>query len=76
MASYRFIFDNDSRKTAEFFPRRRVVTLEQAGLTEKASDREIVEVASDIKWIIVTANGDHFIAVSWFSVKWRSDVLR
>jgi|HubBroStandDraft_1064217.scaffolds.fasta_scaffold198398_2 predicted nuclease of predicted toxin-antitoxin system len=62
MASYKFIFDNDSRKTAEFFPRRRIVSLEQAGLTEKASDREIVEVASDRKWIIVTANGDHFIA--------------
>jgi len=62
MASYRFIFDNDSRKTAEFFPRRRIVSLEQAGLTEKAGDREIVEVASDRKWIIVTANGDHFIA--------------
>jgi hypothetical protein len=62
VAVYRFIFDNDSRKAAQFFPRRRIVTLEQAGLSEKASDREIVEVASDRKWIIVTANGDHFIA--------------
>jgi hypothetical protein len=62
MANYRFIFDNDSRKTAEFFPRRRTVSLEQAGLTEKASDREIVEVASDRGWIIVTANGDDFMA--------------
>ena len=61
MTSYKFIFDNDSRKAAEFFPRRRIVTLEQAGLTQKASDREIVEVASDREWIIVTANGDHFI---------------
>jgi len=61
VTSYRFIFDNDSRKAAEFFPRRRIVTLEQAGLTSKASDREIVRVAADRKWIIVTANGDHFI---------------
>jgi hypothetical protein len=62
VAGYRFIFDNDSRRATEFFPSRRLVTLEQAGLSEKASDREIVEVASDRKWIIVTANGDHFIA--------------
>lgn len=62
MAGYRFIFDNDSRKATEFFPSRRVVTLGQAGLNENASDREIVEVASDRKWIIVTANGDHFIS--------------
>ena len=61
MSSYRFIFDNDSRKASTFFPRGRIVTLEKAGLTEKASDREIVEVASDHKWIIVTANGDDFI---------------
>lgn len=62
MTSYRFIFDNDSRKAAAFFPSRRIVTLEQAGLTERASDREIVNVASDRKWIIVTANRDHSIA--------------
>ena len=61
MTGYRFIFDNDSRKAARFFPRRRIVSLEQAGLNEKASDRKIVEVASDRKWIIVTANGDDFI---------------
>ena len=58
MASYRFIFDNDSRKTAAYLPRRRIITLEQPGLTEKASDREIVEVASGRKWIIVRAS-DH-----------------
>jgi predicted nuclease of predicted toxin-antitoxin system len=62
MTSYRFVFDNDSRKASAFFPPGRVVTLEKAGLTEKASDREIVEAASDRKWIIVTANGDDFIA--------------
>jgi hypothetical protein len=61
VTSYKFIFDNDSRKAAVFFPQRRIVTLEQAGLTEKATDREVVEVASDRRWIIVTANGDHFI---------------
>jgi hypothetical protein len=61
MIGYRFIFDNDSRKASAFFPRGRIVTLEKAGLTQKASDREIVKVASDRKWIIVTANGDDFI---------------
>lgn len=62
MADYRFIFDNDSRKATQFFPRRRIVTLEQAELSEKASDGEIVKAASERKWIIVTANGDHFVA--------------
>jgi Domain of unknown function (DUF5615) len=62
MTSYRFIFDNNCRKAASFFPRRRIVMLEDAGLTEKATDRQIVEVASDREWIIVTANGDDFTA--------------
>lgn len=62
MTGYRFIFDNDSRRAAEYFPCRRIIHLEQAGLNEKSRDREIVEVASDRKWIIVTANGDDFIA--------------
>ena len=48
------------------------LVLEEAGDDEEVlaqlkanaaqSDRKIVEVASDRKWIIVTANGDDFIA--------------
>lgn len=62
MTSYKFIIDNNCRNAAKFFPSRRIVTLEKAGLNARASDREIVEVASDRRWIVVTANGDDFIA--------------
>lgn len=61
MTTYRFIFDNDCRRASRFFPHRRIVTLEQAGLNEKSRDRESVEAAADHRWIIVTANGDHFV---------------
>ena len=62
MSHYKFIIDNNCRSAAQFFPSRRLVTLENAGLDASATDREIVEVASDRRWIIVTANGDDFIA--------------
>ncbi len=62
MTSYKFIFDNDCPNAAEFFPSRRIVTLEQAGLSPASSDRKIVELASERRWIIVTANGDDFVA--------------
>ncbi len=62
MTDYRFIFDNNCEKAAEFFPKRRVITLKRVRLSPNTSDREIVEVASDRKWIIVTSNGDDFIA--------------
>ena len=62
MTDYRFIFDNNCEKAAAFFPKRRAVTLKHARVSPDASDREIVEVASDRKWIIVTSNGDDFIA--------------
>src|SRR5262249_1920141 len=48
-------------KAVEFYPKRRVLTLAQAGLKPQSTDREIVEIASDRRWIIVTANGDDFI---------------
>jgi hypothetical protein len=62
MTNYKFVFDNNCEKAAIFFPKRRIVTLRQAGLTAKASDRQIVERASERQWIIVTVNGDDFIA--------------
>jgi len=62
VTDYRFIFDNNCEKAAALFPKRRVVTLKRARISPDASDREIVEVASDRKWIIVTSNGDDFIA--------------
>jgi predicted nuclease of predicted toxin-antitoxin system len=62
VTDYRFIFDNNCEKAAEFFPKRRTITLKRARLSPNASDREIVEVASDRKCIIVTSNGDDFVA--------------
>lgn len=61
MTNYKFIIDNNCRNAAQFFPSRRIVSLERAGLSPNASDRQIVEVASERQWIIVTANGDDFI---------------
>ncbi len=61
MFDYRFIFDNNCEKAAELFPKRRSISLKRAGLSPGASDREIVELASDRKWIIVTSDGDDFI---------------
>ncbi len=61
MTDYRFIFDNNCERAAEFFPKRRTITLKRAGLSPSARDREIVEIASDRKWIIVTSDGDDFI---------------
>ena len=60
--SYKFLFDNNCVSAAQFFPGRRVMTLKKAHLTANASDRRIVEVASERCWIIVTVNGDDFIA--------------
>jgi hypothetical protein len=62
VTSDKFIIDNNCRNAAQLFPGRRLVTLEKAGLDASASDRKIVEVASDRGWIIVTANGDDLIA--------------
>lgn len=62
MITYKFLFDNNCEKAAVFFPKRRIVTLKQAGLNPKATDRKIVEIASENQWIIVTANGDDFVS--------------
>jgi hypothetical protein len=61
VTDYRFIFDNNCEKAVEFFPKRRCLTLKRARLNSDVSDREIVEVASDRQWIIVTSNGNDFI---------------
>jgi predicted nuclease of predicted toxin-antitoxin system len=62
MRPYKFLFDNNCEKAALLFPKRRTITLKQAGLTPKAPDRQIVEVACANEWIIVTVNGDDFIS--------------
>jgi len=62
MTGYKFIFDNNCEKAATFFPKRRIITLKQARLNPKCTDRKIVEIASENQWIIVTVNGDDFIS--------------
>ena len=62
MTSYKFLFDNNCTNTSQFFPKHRILTLEKAGLAYSASDRQIVERASERQWIIVTVNGKDFIA--------------
>ena len=61
MSDYRFILDNNCAKAAACLLKRRTLTLKQARLSPDVTDREIVETASDRKWIIVTSNGDDFI---------------
>ena len=61
MTSYRFLFDHNCSDAARFFPSRRILNLKQGGLAFDATDRQIVERASERKWIIVTVNGDDFV---------------
>jgi len=61
VTSYKFLFDHNCSDAAQFFPKRRILTLKQAGLALDATDRQIVERASERKWIIVTVNGDDFV---------------
>ncbi|MFZ0272612.1 MAG: hypothetical protein WB524_02340 [Acidobacteriaceae bacterium] len=60
MREYKFLFDNDSRAAAKFFPEKRVITLAQAKVSTAASDAEIVARARELGAIIVTANGEDY----------------
>jgi predicted nuclease of predicted toxin-antitoxin system len=61
VTSYKFLFDHNCSDAAQFFPKRRRLSLKQAGLAPDATDRQIVERASERRWVIVTVNGDDFI---------------
>ena len=61
VTGYKFLIDRDAAKAAQFFPARRIVTLQDIGLPENARDSEIVRMACDRKCIVVTCNGDDFI---------------
>lgn len=61
MTSYKFLFDHNCSDAARFFPKRRILTLKQAGLPVDATGRQIVETASERRWVIVTVNGDDFV---------------
>ena len=60
--TYKFLFDNNCISASQFFPKRRILTLERAKLAPNATDRQIVETASERRWIIVTVHGDDFTA--------------
>ncbi len=57
---YLFLLDRDVCKAASLFPRKRTLTLAQVGLSEDASDADIVKVACEKEVIIVTGNGEDF----------------
>ncbi len=60
MAGQKFIFDNDVRHLAACFPGKQTIQLEEVGLSRDASDEDIVAVASEGKFIIVTNNRRDF----------------
>jgi hypothetical protein len=60
MASYRFLLDNCVRHVASCFPPKLTRQLEEAGLSAKARDEEIIAEASQRGYIIVTNNRDDF----------------
>jgi hypothetical protein len=59
---YGFLVDRDVAKAADLLPRKRTHTTVEAGLSENADDDAIVKLAWERKWIIVTGNGDEFVA--------------
>jgi len=59
---YRFLVDRDVSKVAEHLPRKRTLTLSDAGLPEGADDSLIVQEAYERRCIIVSANGEHFVS--------------
>jgi len=61
MFGYRFLVDNDCRKVVPLLPKGRALNLEEVGLSERASDAQIIEVASERRYIIVTSNGHDFL---------------
>jgi hypothetical protein len=61
VSPYRFLIDRSVAKSRSLFPERRVLSLQDADLSEKAADAGIVERAADLQAIIVTANGRDFL---------------
>lgn len=57
---YRFLLDESVKHLKPEFPRKRAVTIAEAGLRENAADAQIVELACAGEYIIVTANGRDF----------------
>ncbi len=62
MSSYKFLLDRDVQALKDRFPRKRAMTAADAGLADNAPDSAVVQKAFDLAAIIVTANGNDFLA--------------
>jgi hypothetical protein len=60
MVSFKFLLDHDVRHLATSFPGKQVLMLEDVGLSQRSSDGEIVEAASERGCVIVTNNARDF----------------
>jgi hypothetical protein len=60
MASFKLLLDHDVRHLASCFADKQTLQLEDVGLTPRASDEEIIAVASEGSYIIVTNNARDF----------------
>jgi hypothetical protein len=61
MSPYRFLLDESVKHLKHLFPRKRAITIGDAGLPGNSSDAAIVRKAWELEYILVTANGDDFV---------------
>jgi uncharacterized protein with PIN domain len=60
VASFKFQIDQSVSHLARLFPKKRVATNQSLGISENASDEELVEIASFQRNLIITANRGDF----------------
>jgi hypothetical protein len=60
VASFKFQIDQSVNHLAKLFPKKRVATNQSLGVSENASDEELVEIASLQRNLIITANRGDF----------------
>src|SRR5260370_42078311 len=64
MRGCKFLLDRDVQKAKDCFPRKRVFTAEEAGLSDDAPDSAVGRRAFDLDAVIVAGNGEDFIRES------------
>ena len=60
MANFKFLLDHDVRHLASCFADKQTLQFEDVGLNPRASDEEVIAVASEGNYIIVTNNARDF----------------
>lgn len=60
MAGFKYLLDHDVRHLSSYFADKQTLQLEDVGLTSRASDEEIIAVASERNCVIVTNNRRDF----------------